>query len=55
MSTPQTVSFDALQQFTERALASQGLPAADALKVSQLMAEADLQGSDGHGVIRLPQ
>jgi LDH2 family malate/lactate/ureidoglycolate dehydrogenase len=55
MSTPHTLSFKALQQFIERALASQGLPAADALKVSQLMAEADLQGSDGHGVIRLPQ
>jgi LDH2 family malate/lactate/ureidoglycolate dehydrogenase len=55
MSTPHTLSFDALQHFIERALASQGLPAADALKVSQLMAEADLQGSDGHGVIRLPQ
>ena len=31
-----------------------GLPEADALKVGGLMAQADLQGSDGHGVIRLP-
>jgi LDH2 family malate/lactate/ureidoglycolate dehydrogenase len=32
-----------------------GLPADDAQTVAHLMAEADLQGSDGHGVIRLPQ
>ena len=32
-----------------------GLPAADALTVAALMARADLQGSDGHGVSRLPQ
>jgi LDH2 family malate/lactate/ureidoglycolate dehydrogenase len=31
------------------------MPAADARIVGTLMAEADLQGSDGHGVIRLPQ
>ena len=32
-----------------------GLPDADAATVGRLMAQADLQGSDGHGVIRLPQ
>jgi LDH2 family malate/lactate/ureidoglycolate dehydrogenase len=31
------------------------MPSADARAVAALMAEADLQGSDGHGVIRLPQ
>ena len=31
------------------------MPAADAGAVAALMAEADLQGSDGHDVIRLPQ
>ena len=31
------------------------LPDADAATVGHLMAQADLQGSDGHGVIRLPQ
>jgi L-2-hydroxycarboxylate dehydrogenase (NAD+) len=31
------------------------MPAADARTVAGLMAEADLQGSEGHGVIRLPQ
>jgi L-2-hydroxycarboxylate dehydrogenase (NAD+) len=55
MNTPNTFSYDALQHFIERALTSQGLPQEDAQQVSQLMAEADLQGSDGHGIIRLPQ
>jgi L-2-hydroxycarboxylate dehydrogenase (NAD+) len=32
-----------------------GLPASDAATVAALMAQADLQGSDGHGVSRLPQ
>ena len=32
-----------------------GLPDADAATVAGLMAAADLQGSDGHGVSRLPQ
>ena len=31
------------------------MPAVDARTVAALMAEADLQGSEGHGVIRLPQ
>src|SRR5258708_14016254 len=31
------------------------MPSADARTVAALMADADLQGSDGHGVIRLPQ
>jgi L-2-hydroxycarboxylate dehydrogenase (NAD+) len=55
MTTTSTFTYHALQQFIESALASQGLPQKDAQKVSQLMAEADLQGSDGHGIIRLPQ
>jgi L-2-hydroxycarboxylate dehydrogenase (NAD+) len=32
-----------------------GLPAPDAAKVAELMLEADLTGSDAHGVFRLPQ
>ena len=31
-----------------------GLPEADARTVGELMAESDVQGSDGHGVIRVP-
>lgn len=49
------VSHEALQRFIQTALLSQGLPDADAAKVATLMTQADLQGSDGHGVIRLPQ
>lgn len=48
-------SFNDLQAFIESALSSQGLPTKDAHQVATLMAEADMQGSDGHGVIRLPQ
>ena len=55
MTSHTTFSFGELQLFIQNALASQGLPQDDAHKVSQLMAEADLQGSDGHGIIRLPQ
>ena len=50
-----TVTHPALKRFIESAFLSQGLPAADAQQVAGLMADADLQGSDGHGVIRLPQ
>jgi len=44
-----------LEAFIATVLSQAGLPAADAGKVARLMAQADLQGSDGHGVIRLPQ
>ena len=49
------VAFDALAGFIARAFETIGMPAGDARAVAALMAEADLQGSDGHGVIRLPQ
>jgi L-2-hydroxycarboxylate dehydrogenase (NAD+) len=48
------VQFDNLRSFIKTAFLKHGLPDADATTVAQLMAEADLQGSDGHGVIRLP-
>jgi LDH2 family malate/lactate/ureidoglycolate dehydrogenase len=49
------VPYERLRGFIARAFEKAGMPAADALTVASLMAEADLQGSDGHGVIRLPQ
>ncbi|MBN9410742.1 MAG: Ldh family oxidoreductase [Burkholderiales bacterium] len=52
---PLIVSPEALQRFIQSAFTSQGLPEADAAQVARLMTEADVQGSDGHGVIRLPQ
>lgn len=42
-----------LREFLTRSMATLGLPAADAATVGGLMAEAELQGSDGHGAIRL--
>jgi LDH2 family malate/lactate/ureidoglycolate dehydrogenase len=53
-STP-VVRSEALHRFIYAAFRSQGLPEADSECIARLMTEADLQGSDGHGVIRLPQ
>jgi L-2-hydroxycarboxylate dehydrogenase (NAD+) len=50
---PALVELDALQSFIAAALRGVGMPPADALTTATLMAQADLQGSDGHGVIRL--
>ena len=47
------ISFAQLCQFITVSMTQLGLPAADAAIVGRLMAEAELQGSDGHGVIRL--
>jgi LDH2 family malate/lactate/ureidoglycolate dehydrogenase len=44
---------EALADFVTRAFVAAGVPAADAHRIAALMVEADLQGSDGHGVIRL--
>ncbi len=49
------ISFDRLREFIACAFSKLGMPDGDARIVAALMAEADLQGSDGHGVIRLPQ
>ena len=42
-----------LEEFTAAAMMALGLPSKDAAAVATLMVEADMQGSDGHGVIRL--
>jgi LDH2 family malate/lactate/ureidoglycolate dehydrogenase len=49
-----TVSYTRLKAFIAEALTRLGLPDTDATIVAGLMADADLQGSDGHGVTRLP-
>ncbi len=49
------ISAEQLRRFIGATLLRVGLPQADAEQVAGLMAEADAQGSDGHGVIRLPQ
>jgi L-2-hydroxycarboxylate dehydrogenase (NAD+) len=43
-----------LAEFVARAFVAGGLPQEDAQTLSGLMVEADLRGSDTHGVIRLP-
>src|SRR6185369_6206010 len=55
MSEPVRVDLARLRYFIASAFEAVGMPAADARIVGTLMAEADLQGSDGHGVIRRPQ
>jgi L-2-hydroxycarboxylate dehydrogenase (NAD+) len=50
-----SISFERLKAFIHEAMVRLGLPEADAMTVATLMAQADLQGSDGHGVSRLPQ
>lgn len=41
--------------FIRDAMAAVGLPLADAVRVAELMVEADLTGADAHGAFRLPQ
>ena len=47
------LSVGQLQSFLSEAMVRLGLPAEDAAIVGRLMAEAQAQGSDGHGAIRL--
>src|SRR5215218_1639555 len=51
--TEMRVPLAQLREFITRAMARLGLPEADAAVVGELMAEAELQGSDGHGAIRV--
>jgi L-2-hydroxycarboxylate dehydrogenase (NAD+) len=44
-----------LEDFTARALESCDIPRADARNIAELMVRADVQGSEGHGIFRLPQ
>ena len=53
MDGPAYIPFARLRQFIAMAMERLGLPEADAAVVGELMAQAELQGSDGHGVIRL--
>ena len=44
-----------LETFTAKAFEAVGISAAEAKSIAELMVRADLQGSEGHGVFRLPQ
>ena len=45
----------ALQAFIARAFEAVDVPPADAKNIAELMTRADVNGSEGHGVFRLPQ
>jgi LDH2 family malate/lactate/ureidoglycolate dehydrogenase len=45
----------AIEELIQDCMTAVGLPAADAVRVAELMLEADLTGADAHGVFRLPQ
>lgn len=47
-------SAKAITEFIYRAMVAAGMPQGDACIVANLMAEADVNGSDGHGIFRLP-
>ena len=53
-SAARTVSAAALQAYIDRVLRKCGFPDADAGTIAHLMTEADIRGSDGHGVFRIP-
>jgi LDH2 family malate/lactate/ureidoglycolate dehydrogenase len=55
MATGRRVWREELETFIFNAFQTQGLPSADSQRIARLMSQADLQGSDGHGVIRLGQ
>src|ERR671918_2033672 len=54
-STERRFHSSELEAFVTRALTALGLPTSHAQQVARLMILADLRGSDGHGIFRLPQ
>ena len=52
-SAPVTASFHTLRDFIASAFDALSFPHDDARIIAMLMAEAEMQGSDGHGAIRL--
>src|ERR1700744_6379516 len=51
---PARVTAPVLSAFIARAFRAAGLPEGDAKTLGDLIAEADLRGSDTHGVFRMP-
>ncbi len=51
----QRISGDKLRAFIAAAFEAVDVPRNDARTIAQLMAQADINGSEGHGVFRLPQ
>src|SRR3970040_812591 len=54
-ATPLRVKEEKLEDFTARAFKAVGISKAEAKNIAELMVRAALQGSEGHGVFRLPQ
>jgi LDH2 family malate/lactate/ureidoglycolate dehydrogenase len=52
---PPRVSAAALKAFISRAFVAVGIPPTEAAVLGDLITEADLRGSDTHGVFRMPQ
>ena len=51
---PKAVQAAVAHAFIADVFRAQGLPAADAERIAELMTEADLTGADAHGIFRLP-
>lgn len=51
----QRIAGDRLRAFIAGAFEAVNVPREDAKTIAQLMAQADINGSEGHGVFRLPQ
>ncbi|MBI3043444.1 MAG: Ldh family oxidoreductase [Betaproteobacteria bacterium] len=54
-TTALRVSAQRLEEFIARAFQVVGISAGESKSIAELMVRADLQGSEGHGVFRLPQ
>jgi LDH2 family malate/lactate/ureidoglycolate dehydrogenase len=54
-ATPLRVAAPKLEAFIARAFQTVGISAAESKSIAELMVRADVQGSEGHGVFRLPQ
>jgi len=54
-AAPVRVTPQKLEAFIARAMEAVGVPTVDARTIGELMTRADVQGSEGHGVFRLPQ
>src|SRR3954466_4890321 len=55
MTEPLRIKARELEAFIARAFEAVDVPSADAQKIAELMTRADVNGSEGHGVFRLPQ
>jgi LDH2 family malate/lactate/ureidoglycolate dehydrogenase len=55
MSEPVRIRAAELEAFTARAFEAVDVPRADAKAIAELMTRADVNGSEGHGIFRLPQ